>query len=68
VRNFKPPEVGKNKPPLTTSTSTGLKVFSNIKSKVYERGRKVNEIFKQNMKIRFDQNLGKWNYRAIPQR
>jgi hypothetical protein len=52
----------------TTSTSKGLKVFSNIKNKVYEKGRKVTEKFKKNMKIRFDQDLGKWNYRAIPQK
>jgi hypothetical protein len=49
-----------------TSTSTGLKVFSIIKDKVYASARKVSETFKKNMTIIFDDNLGKWNYKAIP--
>jgi len=49
-----------------TSTNTGLRVFSTIKDKIYETGRKVSETFKKNMKIVFDDNLGKWNYNAIP--
>jgi hypothetical protein len=28
---------------------------------------KVSENFKENMKIIFDEYLGKWNYRAIPE-
>lgn len=28
---------------------------------------KVSENFKENMKIVFDDYLGKWNYRAIPE-
>ena len=50
-----------------TYTSTGLKVFSTIKNKVYATGRKVTENFKEKMKIVFDDYLGKWNYRAIPE-
>ena len=50
-----------------TSTSTGLKVFSTIKNKIYATGRKVSENFKEKMKIVFDDNLGKWNYRAVPE-
>jgi hypothetical protein len=49
-----------------TSTSTGLKVFSIIKNKVYAKARKVTENFKENMKIKFDDYLGKWNYKVIP--
>ena len=49
-----------------TSTSKGLKVFSTIKDKVYATARKVSEDFKQNMKIVFDDYLGKWNYKAVP--
>ena len=49
-----------------TSTSKGLKVFSNIKDKVYALARKVSENFKEDMKIVFDDYLGKWNYKAIP--
>jgi hypothetical protein len=50
-----------------TSTSTGLGVFSTIRDKVYATARKVSKNFKENMKIVFDEYLGKWNYRAIPQ-
>lgn len=50
-----------------TSTSTGLNVISTIQDKVYSLGRKVCETFKKNMPIIFDEDLGKWNYRAIPQ-
>jgi hypothetical protein len=49
-----------------THTSTGLKVSSTIKDKVYVKGRKVSEKFKENMKIVFDEYLGKWNYTAVP--
>ena len=49
-----------------TTTSKGLKVFSSIKDKVFEKGRKYSEGFKENMQIIFDEFLGKWNYRAIP--
>jgi hypothetical protein len=49
-----------------TYTSTGLKVFSTIKDKVYAKARKVSETFKENMRIVFDDYLGKWNYTAIP--
>lgn len=50
-----------------TSTSTGLKVFTTIKNKVYFTARKATESFKENMSIIFDDYLGKWNYRAKPQ-
>jgi hypothetical protein len=49
-----------------TSTSKGLKVFSIIKDKVYTKARKVSEDLKENMKIVFDDYLGKWNYKVIP--
>lgn len=50
-----------------TSTSTGLKVFTAIKNKVYLTARKATESFRENMSIIFDDYLGKWNYRAKPQ-
>lgn len=50
-----------------TSTSKGLKVFTAIEDKVYKTGRKASEDFKQNSPICFDESLGKWNYRAVPQ-
>jgi len=49
-----------------TSTSTGLKVFTTVKNKVYATARKASESFMENMSIIFDDYLGKWNYRAIP--
>jgi hypothetical protein len=48
------------------STSKGLKVFSSIKDKAFQTGRKIAEGFKENMGIIFDDFLGKWNYRAVP--
>ena len=49
-----------------TTTTTGLKVTVNIIDKVYQTGRRVNENFKENMKIVFDDFLPSWNYRALP--
>jgi hypothetical protein len=50
-----------------TSTSTGLKVFTSITDKIYKTARKAQENFKENMPLVFDDHLGKWNYRAVPQ-
>ncbi len=50
-----------------TSTSKGLKVFTSITDKIYKTARKVQEDFKKHMPIVFDDHLGKWNYRAVPQ-
>ena len=50
----------------TTTTKTGLTVTANIINKVYETGRKYAENYKETMRIKFDEVLGKWNYRAIP--
>jgi hypothetical protein len=49
-----------------TRTSKGLKVTVNIIDKVYQTGRKVAADFKENMTIKFDDFLPKWNYTAIP--
>ena len=51
-----------------TTTTTGLHVAANIIKKVYRKGQKVADDFKQKMKIKFDKDLGKWNYRVIPLR
>ena len=51
----------------TAKTSTGLNVFSKINNKIYETKRKVKESFKENIPIIFDEILGKWNYRVVPQ-
>ena len=48
------------------STSKGLKVFSSVLDKTFETGRKYADDFKENMKIKFDDFLPKWNYVAVP--
>lgn len=49
------------------STRTGLRTTVNVIRKEYEKGRKVSETFKASMPIVFDKQIGKWNYRAVPQ-
>lgn len=49
-----------------TTTQTGLTVRTNLTDKIYQTGRSVQEGFKKNMKIVFDQFLPKWNYTAVP--
>jgi len=49
-----------------TTTLTGLKVKARIIKKIYKTGRKYSDNFKETMRIIFDEDLGKWNYRAIP--
>jgi len=45
-----------------TSTTTGLKVFSRISKKIYEKGRSVLDDFNTEAKIIYDNTLGDWNY------
>lgn len=47
-----------------TKTKTGLKVKVNISKKTYNSGRKVQDGFKEDMPIEFDEYLPKWNYVA----
>ena len=49
------------------STSTGLKTTVNVIRRAYETGRKIVDDFKTNMPIVFDEQLPKWNYRAVPE-
>jgi hypothetical protein len=49
-----------------TSTKTGLTTTVDILDKTDQTGRKSAPDFKENMPIIFDDYLGKWNYRAIP--
>ena len=51
-----------------TTTQTGLKVTARIVKKVYQTGRKYADNFKETMRISFDDLLGQWNYRAIPEK
>lgn len=50
-----------------TKTTTGLNVMARINDKIYETGKKASEEFREKMPIIFDDFLGKWNYRAVPQ-
>ena len=50
-----------------TSTSKGLRVLTSIKDKIYKTARKVSDDFRETMPIAFDEYLGQWNYRAIPE-
>ena len=47
-------------------TKVGLKAFVHVIDKVYEKERKVAAVFKENMRIVFDDILLRFNYRAIP--
>lgn len=49
-----------------TETTKGLKVVVRMLDKVYATGRKYAKDFKNNMTIKFDDFLPKWNYTAIP--
>jgi hypothetical protein len=50
-----------------TRTKKGLRTVVSVVEKIYKTGMKVTEGFKENMRIRFDELLPKWNYRAVPQ-
>ena len=47
-------------------TSAGLKVFTSVPDQVFRTKRKVADGFRENMKIKFDEFLPKWNYVAVP--
>jgi hypothetical protein len=47
-------------------TQAGLTVFTSILERVYQKGRKVTQQFKQTMEIVFDGYLPQWNYTAKP--
>jgi len=49
-----------------TRTATGLGVVVGVLGKIYQRGRKYAEGFKESMTILFDTVMPKWNYRAVP--
>jgi hypothetical protein len=48
------------------ATKGGLQVVVNILDKVYQKGRKVAETFRDTMRIVFDKVLPRLNYRALP--
>ena len=49
-----------------TETTKGLNVVVRLLDKVYATGRKYAKDFKNNMTIKFDDFLPKWNYTAMP--
>ena len=49
-----------------TKTKTGLTVTTDIIKKTYEKGKAVTKDFMENMKIKFDKSLGKFNYTISP--
>ena len=49
------------------TTKAGLTVQAKIINQIYQTGKKVTTGFRENMKIIFDEVLGKWNYKAAPQ-
>ena len=49
-----------------SETVQDLSVIVRVLDKVYETGRKYAKGFKENMTIKFDQHLPKWNYTAFP--
>ncbi len=48
------------------TTATGLATTVNVIRRCYETAQVATEEIKQNLKIRFDQLLPKWNYSAVP--
>ena len=51
----------------SSKTRKGLPVVVEVIDKVYSKGRKVADVFKQHMPIVFDDYLPEWNYTAVPQ-
>ena len=49
-----------------TETSKGLKIAVRIMDKIFKTGRKYAKKFKENLPIKFDKILPKWNYTAVP--
>ena len=50
-----------------TATQTGLSTTVHVMKKVYETGPKATDEFRENLPLKFDSVLPKWNYTAIPQ-
>jgi len=48
------------------ATSTGLRTTVNVMRRSYEAGRKASDALKQQLTIKYDKILPKWNYTAAP--
>ncbi len=49
-----------------TTTSTGLRTTVNVIRRCYETGRSATDEMKQQLRIKYDELLPKWNYIAAP--
>lgn len=49
----------------TTSTTKGLKVFSRISKKIYEKGRSITKDLLAHLNVVYDTTLEKWNYMVL---
>ena len=50
-----------------TATQTGLSTTVHVTKKVYETGPEATDEFRENLPLKFDSVLPKWNDTAIPQ-
>lgn len=50
-----------------TSTTTGLKTTVNVIRRLYEIKRNATDEMKQQLRIKYDEFLSKWNYVATPE-
>lgn len=48
------------------ATSTGLKTTVNVIRRCHETGRNATDEMKQQLRIKYDELLPKWNYTAVP--
>ena len=48
------------------ATSTGLRTTVNVIRRCYETGRNATDAMKQQLRIKYDELLPKWNYIATP--
>ena len=48
------------------ATSTGLRTTVNVIRRCYETGRNATDKMKQQLQIKYDELLPKWNYTAVP--
>ena len=48
------------------ATSTGLRTTVNVIRRCYETGRNATDEMKQQLRIKYDELLPKWNYTAVP--
>jgi len=50
----------------SASTTTGLRTTVNVIRRLYETNRNATEEMKQELRIRYDELMPRWNYVATP--